>query len=91
MPSTYLAIELAFVLIGLAAMWLYQRPARVREIAVRVDGDCSPANIRVRQGETVRLELFREIDSRCTREIVFPSLSGRRRPDGVVHPADSRA
>jgi plastocyanin domain-containing protein len=78
MPTHYLVIELAFVLVGLATLWLFQRRALVREIAVRFDGDDGPPNIAVREGETLRLKLFRTIESRCTREIVFPSLNIRR-------------
>lgn len=75
--TTFLLLELGFAALAAFALWLGWRLAAARELLIRVDRGWPPA-IRVRQGERVKLQLVREEDRPCTREIVFPSLGIRR-------------
>jgi len=49
-----------------------------RTIHIHVKGTYQPNAIRVRQGETVALDFFREEESACTKEVVFKDFNIRK-------------
>ena len=51
-----------------------QNPA-VQEIKVTVKGEYSPDRIVVKKGRPVKLLFYREDDSECTAQVVFPELN----------------
>ena len=55
-------------------------PARsgVPEVTITVDGGYSPAAVRVRAGEPVRLVFDRRDSGSCSEEVVFPDFGIRR-------------
>lgn len=55
-----------------------EQPSGAREIEIVVEGQYSPAQIVVSQGEQVRLKFVRKEWNGCTRELVFPGLGLRR-------------
>ncbi len=53
-------------------------PSASRTIHIHVKGAYQPNAIRVRQGETVALDFFREEESACTKEVVFEDFNIRK-------------
>jgi plastocyanin domain-containing protein len=49
-----------------------------REIEIVVDHGYKPGQIRIKEGERVRLRFLRKEYGACTREVVFPSLGIKR-------------
>lgn len=85
--------ELAVVAGGLAAIvavnwWFFfadragaaaaTDSAGVQEVKIRVAGGYSPATVRVRAGQPVRLLFDRQETDSCSEEIVFPDFGIRR-------------
>jgi len=72
------------VLVGLIMALLFSGCARQpgqkgtgplpREIKVKVNGEYSPGRIKAKLGQPLRLLFYREEDSDCTAQVVFPEL-----------------
>lgn len=48
------------------------------EVVITVDGGYSPATIRARAGETLRIVFDRKDSSSCSEEVVFPDFGVRK-------------
>lgn len=53
-------------------------PGKIQEVAIAVHGGYSPAVIRVKHGQPVRLVFDRRETNSCSEEIVFPDFGIRR-------------
>ncbi|HXG59512.1 MAG TPA: cupredoxin domain-containing protein [Thermoanaerobaculia bacterium] len=68
----------AFLLLAAATVFAGEG-VKVRTIDIRISGaDYTPAVVKVKKGETVRLAFTRDNKPTCGDEVVFPSLEIRR-------------
>lgn len=81
--TDWVAIAAGLAGIGLVNWYFFvagRRPATVTgsEVVIVVDGGYSPATIRARSGEQLRLVFDRKDTSSCSEEVVFPDFGVRR-------------